>query len=86
MKYSIQLSRQALKSMVTIKKIDLKKIQKKIDALSQNPLPQGMEKIKGDNNLFRIRSGDYKFSIAFLMKFFAYSDCVDHGKQVYRDL
>ena len=36
-----------------------------IDQLAENPRPQGCKKLKGDDNLWRVRAGDYRivFSI-----------------------
>ena len=31
-----------------------------IDALTQNPRPSGIEKLKGEENVFRLRVGDYR--------------------------
>jgi mRNA interferase RelE/StbE len=39
----------------------VKKIEKAIDALAENPRPVGVKKLKGDSeDLYRIRSGDYR--------------------------
>jgi mRNA interferase RelE/StbE len=31
-----------------------------IDSLAANPRPQGVEKMKGEKNLYRVRTGDYR--------------------------
>lgn len=31
-----------------------------IDALAQNPRPSGVEKLKGEENAYRLRVGDYR--------------------------
>ena len=31
-----------------------------IDALAQNPRPSGIEKLKGEDNAYRLRVGDYR--------------------------
>ena len=31
-----------------------------IDALAQNPRPSGVEKLKGEDNAYRLRVGDYR--------------------------
>jgi mRNA interferase RelE/StbE len=58
--YQVQFSRQALKSFESIPRADLKKIQKKIDSLSSSPYPAGSIKLQGSNDVYRIRSGDYR--------------------------
>lgn len=60
MNYSIELSRIALKSMHKIPKRELVRIQDRIDALSKEPRPTDIKKILGDDNLYRIRSGNYR--------------------------
>ena len=37
-----------------------KRIQPKIDALATEPRPEGVVKLKGEENLYRIRVGDYR--------------------------
>jgi mRNA interferase RelE/StbE len=32
----------------------------RIDALAEDPRPQGIEKLSAEDNLYRIRSGDYR--------------------------
>jgi mRNA interferase RelE/StbE len=32
----------------------------RIDALSENPRPRGVEKLQGEDDLYRIRIGDYR--------------------------
>jgi mRNA interferase RelE/StbE len=36
------------------------RLKSKIDALSENPRPLGVEKLKGEDDLYRIRVGDYR--------------------------
>lgn len=60
MNYEIELSRTALKNMTIIPKRDLLRIQNKLEALSKEPMPVDMKKIHGDDNLYRIRNGNYR--------------------------
>jgi mRNA interferase RelE/StbE len=41
------------------------RVAQRIDQLAENPRPQGCKKLKGDDNLWRVRAGDYRivFSI-----------------------
>jgi mRNA interferase RelE/StbE len=66
----------------------IKRIVKAIDGLSTDPRPVGAKKLKGsDENLYRIRSGDYRI-------IYAINDGVRivnirrirHRRDVYRDL
>jgi mRNA interferase RelE/StbE len=33
---------------------------RRIDALAKNPYPQGIKKIEGEDQLYRLRMGDYR--------------------------
>jgi mRNA interferase RelE/StbE len=41
------------------------RVAQRIDQLAENPRPPGCKKLKGDDNLWRVRAGDYRivFSI-----------------------
>jgi mRNA interferase RelE/StbE len=84
--YDIELSCIALKNMSKIPKRDLNRIQNRLEALSREPMPDDMKKIQGDDNLYRIRSGNYRI----LYRIFEDKLCIlvidiDHRKDVYRD-
>jgi mRNA interferase RelE/StbE len=36
------------------------RIRQRIDGLAQNPYPQGIKKIEGEDELYRLRVGDYR--------------------------
>jgi mRNA interferase RelE/StbE len=36
------------------------RIKRRIDALSENPFPSGIKKIEGEEELYRLRVGDYR--------------------------
>jgi mRNA interferase RelE/StbE len=85
--YEITLSGIALKSMEKIPKRELIKINEKIDELSSNPRPEGMKKIQGDENLYRIRSGNYRVIYRIFDKKIEISIVdVDHRKDIYKKL
>jgi mRNA interferase RelE/StbE len=84
--YDIELSRIALKNMAKIPKRDLVRIQNRLEALSTEPIPDDVKKIHGDDNLYRIRSGNYRI----LYRIFKNRLCVlivdiDHRKDIYQD-
>jgi mRNA interferase RelE/StbE len=37
-----------------------KRIARRIDALAQNPYPAGIKKLAGDEQIYRLRVGDYR--------------------------
>ncbi len=61
MKYEVEISESAEKSLEKIPKKDRLKILEKIDALEHDPMPAGSIKLKGYKEvLYRIRSGNYR--------------------------
>jgi len=59
MTYEVELTEGAKDFLRTIPKADAKRIGKKIENLATNPRPHGVEKLSGEENIYRIRSGDY---------------------------
>jgi mRNA interferase RelE/StbE len=63
-KYEVEISESAEKSLEKISKRDRLKILEKIDALEQDPTPAGSVKLNGYKEaLYRIRSGAFTVSI-----------------------
>jgi len=58
--YEINLAKSAVKEIESLDNPILNKILKKIEALSQNPRPSGCIKLRGSNDLWRIRVNDYR--------------------------
>jgi len=59
--YQITIRKKALKELELLPKKTNEKIVLVIDALSENPRPQGCKKLKGEEEyLWRIRVGDYR--------------------------
>ncbi len=58
--YKIEISSTAEKSLKKIPKRDLIKIIESIQILSINPFPEGCRKLAGEDNVYRIRQGDYR--------------------------
>jgi mRNA interferase RelE/StbE len=85
--YDVELSRIALKNMTKIPKRELIRIQDRIDSLVKEPKPADVKKIQGDENLYRIRSGDYRILYrVFDSKFSILIVDIDHRKDIYRCL
>ena len=85
MKYKIEFSRPAEKQLADIQKNELKKIANKIDKLALNPFPEGHEKLKGHENIYRIRQGDYRvlYSV-FENKLTILVIKIGHRREIYR--
>ena len=48
------------KQLKRINREDKKRILDKIQSLANNPRPHGFKELKGSENLFRVRTGDYR--------------------------
>lgn len=58
-----------------------------IDSLNANPFPEGSKKIKGSNNIYRIRQGTYRIVYQVYKKgLIVLIIRVRHRRDVYRDL
>ncbi len=60
MKYKIELKPSALKVFKKLNKQTQKRIAKIIDLLKIDQLPFGVVKLKGSNDFYRLRAGDYR--------------------------
>jgi mRNA interferase RelE/StbE len=59
-KYRVTLCRSARKELEKLDTMILERIFPKIEALAENPYPQGCLQIQGRKNMWRIRVGDYR--------------------------
>ncbi len=86
MNYEIELSRIAFKNMSKIPKKELIRIKSKIELLANDPYPEDFKKIQGEENLYRIRSGNYRILYRILEgKLFILIVDVDHRKDIYKN-
>ncbi len=60
MPYRIDFKPRAVKELASLPKQDQLRIATRIDTLAVNPKPDGVTKLAGAENLYRIRSGDYR--------------------------
>ncbi|MGF1676617.1 MAG: type II toxin-antitoxin system RelE/ParE family toxin [Richelia sp. RM2_1_2] len=60
MSYDIQFSKSASKQIKKLSSEVQERIQTKIDNLAIEPRPDGVKKLKGRENAYRIRVGDYR--------------------------
>lgn len=85
MTYSVELSRSAYKALKNIPHADAKKIRDKIEKLKKEPLPHGCEKLEGNDDLYRIRSGDYRVIYQiFNKRLIILIVKIGHRREVYR--
>lgn len=84
--YTINISQSALKELYRLQKSTVKKLEKAIDGLANNPRPSGVKKLKGSTeDLYRIRSGDYRivYSIEDEIKVIDIRK-IGHRKDIYK--
>ena len=60
MSYKIEFSPKAERQFKDLSTQIQKRLKPKIDALAKNPRPRGVKKLKGEDELYRIRAGDYR--------------------------
>ncbi|MCK4496163.1 MAG: type II toxin-antitoxin system RelE/ParE family toxin [Candidatus Aminicenantes bacterium] len=85
-KYNILIIESAAKELETIPKKHLKQIIKKIQSLTDNPRPRGVQKLSAQER-YRIRQGDYR--IVFFIKdedLTVYIYKIGYRREVYRSL
>lgn len=85
--YSITFARSARKELDRLPANLAERVLDKIEALSENPRPAGVTKLKGQRNLWRLRAGDYRvvYAIDDATKAVDVS-IIRHRREVYRDL
>ncbi|MCB1113784.1 MAG: type II toxin-antitoxin system RelE/ParE family toxin [Chlamydiia bacterium] len=85
MPFSIELSRIAIKHLSKIPSLEKKRISLRLEEISKHPLPKDVKKIQGDDNLYRIRSGNYRilYRIYHRQVVVLIVD-IDHCKNIYR--
>lgn len=85
--YKIELAKNVTKELQKLNKKDLLKISLLIERLKTRQLSQGVKKLKGVDNLYRIRYGNYR--IIYTIKNTSLTIIilkVAHRSIIYRDL
>ena len=68
MTYRIEIDRQALKVLASLPRKVQRQIATRIDSLAEEPFPPDAQQIKGQENIWRIRSGNYRIAYAVRQK------------------
>jgi mRNA interferase RelE/StbE len=58
--YTVTILPSALAQLRDLPRHDQRRIKDRIDRLATDPRPPGVKKLKGEPDLFRIRSGNYR--------------------------
>ncbi|WP_223280214.1 type II toxin-antitoxin system RelE family toxin [Nostoc sp. PA-18-2419] len=70
MSYQVEISQGALKQLKKLSSELQERTQVKIDDLATEPRPNGLKKLKGKENAYRIKVGDYRVIYNILMMFY----------------
>ena len=83
--YTLLYERRVFKDLDQIPDRYVARIDKNIQLLRQNPVPPGCKKLVGEQNLYRIRQGDYRiiYTVDHRMKEVRIMG-VRHRKEAYR--
>ena len=60
MAYRLELKPSAAKSLSKLPRVAQRAIAEALEGLSENPRPHGVTKLTGEDNLYRVRAGDYR--------------------------
>ncbi len=83
--YRIDWKPSALKELRNIDQQFIPRIIEAVEALAENPLPDGVRKIQGGNHSYRIRIGDYRIIYQLYEKYLIIEIIrIRHRKDVYR--
>jgi len=58
--FNIRYSKHALKSLKLFSQVIRRRVLERIEELQDNPFPRGTVKIHDEDNLYRLRVGDYR--------------------------
>ena len=59
-RYRVEFTRPAPKAFVDLPRKVQERITPRVNALAVNPRPRGVEKLEAEDDLYRIRVGDYR--------------------------
>jgi mRNA interferase RelE/StbE len=83
--YKIEWKRSATKELKTLPPEIIKKILVAVEALAENPLPDGVKKLVGSHHTYRLREGAYRIIYNLLSDVVVIEIIkVGHRKNVYR--
>ena len=85
MAYTIRMKRSALRDLASLPRSMQARIARKVDSLAENPFPRGSKKLEAEDNLHRLRVGDYRIIYQVRKKVLVVLVIrIRHRKDVYR--
>jgi len=83
--YRIEFTPRAVREIKALDRPIRSRIARRINTLAQNPHPQGIKKIGGEDELYRLRVGDYRILYQVKAKLLLVLIIgIGHGREVYR--
>jgi len=87
MAYTIYILPAAVKALATMPRADQLRIRNRIDSLADNPRPPGVTKLRGTDDLYRIRARDYRIVYRVEnVRLVVLVIRIGHRREVYRGL
>ena len=68
MTYRIEIDRRALKALAALPRKVRRQIATRIDSLAEEPFPPDAQQLKGQEDIWRIRSGSYRIAYTVRQK------------------
>lgn len=85
MSYRVEFAKQAIKQLNALPMREKQQLESKIDALAAEPRPAGVKKLQGQENLYRIRAGNYRVVYSIQdQKLLVVVVKVGHRREIYR--
>lgn len=85
MKYEIEFTNKAEKLFKKLAKAVQRRLARKIDSLVENPRGSNVKKLSGEENVYRLRDGDYRIVYAIYdAKLLVVIVKIGHRREVYR--
>ncbi|HMD85021.1 MAG TPA: type II toxin-antitoxin system RelE/ParE family toxin [Terriglobia bacterium] len=85
--YTVSILPSALGQLAEVPRHDQKRIEERIDGLAAHSRPPGVKKLKGESDLFRLRSGNYRIIYSIEdVRLMVLVISVGHRRDVYRGL
>lgn len=83
--YKIEITASAEKSLKKIPKKDLGKVIEAIQVLAISPFPSGCRKLKGEEDVYRVRQGNYRIIYEVIdKKLIVLVLKIGHRKDIYK--
>ena len=86
-RYSVEISRRAIKSIAGLPPKEQRRIQAAIDLLAEEPRPPNCVALSGEESVYRVRVGDYRILYEVVdARLLVLVIRVGHRRDVYRRL